>query len=82
MEQDAVTTVCDKCGKYISHGIYGFSHPCSGYIREINEQFKKAITFASSQEEIRQAHETRAYANIMYNPSNELKNLKRGESNA
>ena len=37
-------------------------------IREINEHFKKTITFASNQEEVRKAREVRAYANVMYSP--------------
>ena len=83
MKQDTTTIVCDKCGKSIrSRGIYGFSHPCSGRIREINEHFNKTITFASTQGKVRKAREARAYANIMYSPSNALKNLKRGGSNA
>ena len=61
--------VCDKCGRSIkSSNVYGFSHPCSGRIREINEHFKKTITFASNQEEVRKAREVRAYANVMYSP--------------
>nr|DAQ65776.1 MAG TPA: hypothetical protein [Caudoviricetes sp.] len=81
MKQNIVTIVCDKCGRSIkSNNVYGFAHPCSGHIREINEHFKKTITFASNQEEVHKAREARAYANIMYNPSNELKNLKRGGS--
>ena len=61
--------VCDKCGKFIRcRGVYGFAHPCSGRIREINKQFKKAIMFASTREEVRKACEVRDYANALYNP--------------
>lgn len=67
--QDTTTTVCDKCGRtLISRGVYGFAHPCSGRIREINEHFNKTINFASTQEKVRKAREARAYANIMYSP--------------
>lgn len=81
MKTTPTSIVCDKCGRSIkSNNVYGFSHPCSRRVREINEHFKKTIAFASNQEEVRKAREARAYANIMYNPSNKLKNLKRGGS--
>lgn len=61
--------VCDKCGRTIkSRGAYGFAHPCSGRIREINKRFKNAIMFASTREEIYKACEARDYANALYNP--------------
>lgn len=72
MKQDIVTIVCDKRGRTLrSRGAYGFAHQCGGHMREINEQFKKAITFASNREEIRRAYEVRAYANAMYSPGHE-----------
>lgn len=61
--------VCDKCGKFIRcRGAYGFAHPCSGRIREINKRFKNAIMFASTREEVCKACEARDYANAIYNP--------------
>nr|DAN43209.1 MAG TPA: zinc-ribbon containing domain protein [Caudoviricetes sp.] len=72
MKQDTTTTVCDKCGRTLrSRGAYGFAHQCSGHIREINEHFNKIISFASTQKEVREAREARAYANIMYSPGYE-----------
>lgn len=69
MKQDIVTIVCDKCGRTIkSRGAYGFAHPCSGRIREINKRFKNAIMFASTREEIYKACEARDYANAIYSP--------------
>ena len=74
MKQDTTTTVCDKCGRTLSsRGAYGFAHPCSGRIREINEHFNKTINFASAQEEVPKAREVRAYANIMYSPKRDVK---------
>ena len=69
MKQDTTTTVCDKCGRTLrSRGVYGFAHPCGGYIREVNEHFNKIISFASTQKEVREAREARAYANTIYSP--------------
>ena len=69
MKQDTTTIVCDKCGRTIkSRGTYGFAHQCSGYIREVNEHFNKIISFASTQKEVREAREARAYANTIYSP--------------
>jgi hypothetical protein len=69
MKQDIVTIVCDKCGRSIrSRDMYGYSHQCSGRIREINEHFNKIISFASTQKEVREAREARAYANTIYSP--------------
>ena len=54
--------VCDKCGKFIRYrGVYGYSHICSGHMKEINEHFNETITFASNQEKIRKAREVSNY---------------------
>lgn len=37
-------------------------------IRETNERFKKAIAFAGTNKEIREAREARDYANTIYSP--------------
>lgn len=69
MKQDTTTIVCDKCGKVIRYrGMYGYSHICSGHMKEINRHFKNAIMFASTREEVRKACEARDYANALYNP--------------
>lgn len=61
--------VCDKCGKFIRYrGVYGYSHICSGHMKEINRLFKNAIMFASTREEVRKACEACDYANALYNP--------------
>jgi len=61
--------VCDKCGKVIRYrGVYGYSHICSGHMKEINRHFKNAIMFASTREEVCKACEVRDYANSIYNP--------------
>lgn len=73
MKQDTTTTVCDKCGRTLrSRGAYGFAHQCSGHIREVNEHFNKIISFASTQKEVREAREARAYANTIYSPMSAL----------
>lgn len=68
---------CDKCHKYIKRcDTFGYSHPCSGRVKEINEVAKKkrqSIDLIQSRD--RRLHETRrlqtelAYANIAYTPS-------------
>ena len=70
MNRNYTTIVCDKCGRILeSRGMYGFAHQCRGLVRETNEGFKKAITFASTKEEIREAREARDYANTIYSPA-------------
>ena len=68
---------CDKCHKYIERrDPFGYSHPCGGRIKEINEIAEKrrqSIDLMQSRD--RYLHETKriqtelAYANIVYTPS-------------
>lgn len=68
---------CDKCHKYIKRSDpFGYSHPCGGRAKEINEVAKKkrqSIDLIQSHDrrlcEMRRLQTELAYANIVYTPS-------------
>ena len=67
---------CDKCHKYIERrDPFGYSHLCSGRVKEINEVAKKkrqSIDLIQNRDrylyEMRRLQTELAYANIAYTP--------------
>lgn len=68
---------CDKCHRYIERSNpFGYSHPCGGRAKEINEVAKKrrqSIDLIQNRDrylyEMRRLQTELAYANTVYTPS-------------
>lgn len=46
MKQDTITIVCNKCGKtIIKNKVYGYSHACSVYLKEINQHIENMSNY-------------------------------------